>query len=164
MPGCYEICWLPENRTAEFVESQGNYYELEDGSRLDLKSRPVWCHHCATVTDGEWIESLAEIDQLLADLRDPNSKICRLVVGVEEFHLELIEQTKKRRWWREHRRAEPKCLACGSTDIVVFPINKQVPNLAGPGTVEVKFVGMCSGPFTEAFFTPEGDRLPRAAR
>src|SRR3954464_3841456 len=170
MPGFYEIRWLPDGRTEKFAGSRGNYYEFEDNSHLDMETTPVWCRRCGNVTHGEQIEPQAEIDKKLADLHDPNSELYRFtqrsllpeldeLMPRDKFRLDMIEKTKKRRWWRGQRRADPKCIVWGSTDIFVFPINEIVPHPAGPGTVEVSMVGMCSTNFNEWFFTPEGDRI-----
>ena len=172
MPAFYEIRWLPDGRTQNFAGSRGNYYEFADGSRLDVHTTPVWCRHCGKVTHGEKIEALAEIDQQLADLHDPASELYRFtrrsllpeldeLMPRDKFRLDMIEEAAKRRRWREQRRSGPKCIVCGSTDIFVFPISQQVPHPAGPGTIEVRIVGMCSTSFNEWFFTPEGDRIPR---
>jgi hypothetical protein len=175
MPGFYEIRWLPDGGTEKFAGSRGNYYEFEDGSRLDMETTPVWCRHCGKVMHGEEIESLADIDKNLADMNDPNSAVYRItrrslipeldrLMPKDNLRLDMIEKAKKRRLWREQRRAGPKCIVCGSTDIFVFPMNQQVAHPAGAGTVEVSFVGMCSTSFNEWFFTPEGDRIPRDTR
>jgi hypothetical protein len=172
MPGLYEIEFSPDEPVKEFAGSRGNYYEFEDQSHLDMETTPVWCHHCGKITHGEKIEPLAEIDKKLADLNDPSSELYKfsmrsLLPGLDElmprdkFRLDLIETAKKRRAWRAQRLSEPKCILCGSTSIFAFPLNQQVPNPAGQGTVEMSVVGMCSTRFNEWFFTPEGDRIPR---
>ncbi|HEV2296784.1 MAG TPA: hypothetical protein VGR35_23280 [Tepidisphaeraceae bacterium] len=160
MPGFYEIRWLPDGPTERFAGSRGNYYEFEDGSHLDMDTTPAWCRHCGKVTHGEEIEPLAEIDKKLADLHDPDSELYRFtqrsllppeldqLMPRDKFRLDMIEKTEKRRRWREQRRAHPKCIRCGSTDIFLFPINQQVPHPAGAGTVEVSIVGMCSTSLT----------------
>ena len=172
MPGLYEIRWLPDGRTERFAGSRGNYYEFEDGSHLNMETTPVWCRQCGEVTHGEEIESLSEIDKKLADLHNPDSELFQFtqrsllpeldeLMPKDKFRLDMIAKAKKRHWWREHRRADPKCIVCGSMDIHIYPVNQQIPNPAGPGTVEVSIVGMCSTTFNEWFFTPEGDRIAR---
>jgi hypothetical protein len=170
MPAVYEIRFLPEGRVAHFVGSRGNYYEFPDGSHLDVQTTPVWCRRCGRVTNGEQIESLEEIDRQLADLRDPRSELYRLLAKDYQCeHKNLGEaftrlhspERERRRLWRERRGSPPRCIHCGTTDIVVFPMNEAVPNPSGPGTVEVRCVGMCSTRFNEWFFTPEGERIPR---
>ena len=172
MPAFYEIRWLPDGRTEKFAGSRGNYYEFEDGSHLDVETTPAWCRRCGKFTHAEEIESLADIDKKLADLSDPGSELYRYTrrsllpellerMPRDGFRLDLIARATKRRRWRERRRAGPKCIICGSTDLFVFPLNQTVPHPAGPGTVEVSIVGMCSTHFNEWFFTPEGDRIPR---
>ena len=66
MPASYEITFLPECRVVEFDPSRGNYYELDDGSRLDMRITPVWCRRCGGVSEGEEVEPLLKIDKRLA--------------------------------------------------------------------------------------------------
>ena len=79
----------------------------------------------------------------------------------DKFRLDQIAKATRRRAWRERRTSPPRCIRCGSTDVVVFPIGEPVPHPAGPGAIEVSITGMCSTSFNEWFFTPEGERIPR---
>jgi hypothetical protein len=169
MPAFYEIRYLLQGTTEEFPGSRGNYYELEDGSHIDVRSRPVWCRRCGDFTDGESIESLDEIDRQLADLVDPRSELYRLaqrslIRPRGRFRRHWIELTKQRRQWREQRLSPPRCLLCGSTDLVSLPEGVEVPNPRGAGTVVLSVIGHCSTWFNEWFFTPEGERIPRDTR
>ena len=172
MPGLYEIRFLPDGPVTRFAGSRGNYYEFADGSRLDLHTTPVWCRRCGQVTHGEKIETLEQIDREIADLQDPGTYAHQMwtegvvnetLGGGDERRQSYIEEVRKRRWWRAGRSSPPKCIRCGSADIFVFPVDEPCPNPAGPGTAEVRMIGMCSTDFNEWFFTPEGDRLPRDA-
>src|SRR5436853_69594 len=78
MPSVYEISFSPSGETREYFGSRGDYYELEDGTYVDVRSTPVWCHLCHDFTGGESIEGLDEIDRQLADLGDPSSELYRL--------------------------------------------------------------------------------------
>jgi hypothetical protein len=102
MPSLYEIRHLPDGTTEEFPGSRGNYYELEDGLHIDVRSRPVWCRRCGEFTEGESIESLDEIDRQLADLVDPRSELYRFtqrsLSGPKgRFRRHWIELTTQRR-------------------------------------------------------------------
>ncbi len=176
MPAMYQIAFAPEGRTERFFGSRGNYYELEEGSHLDVYTTPVWCHHCASVTHGEDIWSLELLDQRLADLANPQSQEYQMLMtplvpdlnlefesphNLEQRRLERVEEVRKRRSWRERRSSPPRCIHCGSTEIIVLPFGEPVPNPAGPGTITVSITGMCSTNFNEWYFTPEGERIPR---
>ena len=170
MPACYEFMFFPEGRVEQFGGSRGNYYEFADGTRLDMHTTPVWCHNCGKIAHGEMIETLEEMNQQLADLRNPRSELYRFLAKDftheykdlgEAFTRMHGEERERRRRWRTGRVSPPRCLRCGSTNIFVFPINQSVSNPAGPGTVEVIIRGMCSTYFNEWFFTPEGERIPR---
>jgi hypothetical protein len=164
MPALYEIRHLPQGTTEEFAGSRGNYYEFEDGSRIDVWSRPAWCRRCGDYTHGESIESLDEIDQQLRDLEDPQSELYQFIqrgVSKGRFRRRWIEMIKQRRRWREGRVSPPRCLLCGSTELVSLPEGVEIPNPRGTGTVVLNVIGHCSTWFNEWFFTPEGERIPR---
>jgi hypothetical protein len=169
MPALFEIRHLPQGTTLEFVGSRGNYYEFEDGSRIDVRSSPVWCRRCGDYTDGESIESLDEIDRQLADLVDPQSELYRITHWAlsgpnGRFRRHWIDLTNQRRRWRERRVSPPRCLLCGSTDLVSLPERVEIPNPRGSGTVVLSATGHCSTSFNEWFFTCEGERIPRDTR
>jgi hypothetical protein len=157
MPSVYEIRFSPSGETREYFGSRGDYYELGDGSHVDVRSKPVWCHQCGEFTDGESIEGFDEIDRHLTELRDPTSDLSR---GLR-YRQQIIEQFEERRRWLIARKSPPKCLECGSAAIVLFPIGESVRNPSGPGWVVVTIGGHCSTSFNNRFYTPEGDRIPR---
>ena len=169
MPGVFQINFLPNGPVVRVVGSSDNYYEFEDGSHLAMHSAPVWCRHCGKVTHAEDIESLAELDERIARMEafdaerherlstfnDPASTVAFRGAG------ESLDNARKRRLWRERRWSGPRCIRCGSTDIAVFPYNRQIPSPCGAGTVEMKIIGICGTMSNERFFTPEGVRIPR---
>jgi hypothetical protein len=170
MPGFFQIKFLPDGPVTDFNGAKGNFYALDDGSRVEMSTRPVWCRHCGKVAHGEDIPSLAEIDNWLAELNNPTSRINRIpqrtsmptkddAIRIEKSRSERIEKAKRMRTWRERRQSGPKCTLCGSTDILVFPINEEIQNPAGHGTVRVSLVGFVITVFKEVLFSPEGDRL-----
>jgi hypothetical protein len=173
MPGLYEIRWLPSDRVKRFHGSRGNYYEFSESDRLDLHSEPIWCRRCADITHGEYLSTIEKLDTEIRDLHDPTSQCYRmarhgsldLVFGKgEELLQERLIEVERRRRWRMSRKSPPKCIHCGSIEIVMLPLGKLIPNPVGEGELRVKCVGMCSTSFNEWFFTPEGDRIPRETR
>ena len=166
MPPVYRIKLLPSGETREFYGSRGDYYELEDGTHIDVRSGPVWCRRCKDFMDGESIEGLEDLDRQIADLRDPTSDLFGFFqesgsgsLGVDGIR--FITRMLKRRRWREGRQSPPKCLGCGSAEVVLLPEGERVDNPTGTGWVEVTVTGHCSTSFNNRFFTPEGDRIPR---
>src|SRR5689334_13399853 len=170
MPAMYEIHWLPNGPIEPFAGSRGNYYEFSDSDHLDLQSTPVWCHRCGRVTHGEDLSSVEELDEQIRDLNDPTSEAYRSArYGIleeefgtgEQFRQEYLEKLRRRRTWRDSRISPPKCIRCGSTDILALPCGEAVASPLGNGAIRVECIGMCSTVFNEWFFTPEGDRIPR---
>jgi hypothetical protein len=166
MPTIYEVQFFPEGRVANFAGSHRNVYALAPGVRLSMRTTPVWCRECHGVSNGERIDSLEEIDRLLADLSDPNSKAYRLFadsVDRDGFLQGMRQDALHRRRWRETRSAPPKCIRCGSTAVFVVPLREPFANPDGPGTIELRPVGMYTENFGGGdpyqYFTPEGDRI-----
>ena len=146
--------------------SRGDHYELANGTHIDFCSSPVWCRQCDEFTDGESIEVLEEIDRQIADLRYPTSELFGFIresgtdsIGVEGIR--FITELEKRRRWRDRRKSPPKCLTCGSMEIVLLPDKVAVTNPTGSGWIEVTVTGHCSTLFMNRFYTPEGDRIPK---
>jgi hypothetical protein len=173
MPALFEITFLPGGRKQRFAGSRGNYYRLDDGGQIDLHSHPVWCRRCSTISHGERIESVDDIDRQIAQLQDPstlayqmwtNNTFHEMFGGGEEMRRNYIDKVKKRRQWRERRISPPKCIICGSEDVFAFPLDEPVPNPEGSGTITVSAIGMCSTDFNEWCFTPEGERLTNGRR
>jgi hypothetical protein len=168
MPTWYEFKFMPEGRVQRWFGTRGNCYRLADGCEIDLHTTPVWCAQCVSITDGEKIESLATIDKDLADLRDPasfsyqmwtNNAVHEVLGGGDKLREGHVEALKLRRQWRESRTSPPRCIECGSTEILPFPENEAVNNPAGPGTVTMSAVGHVSTGWTGWVFTPEGERI-----
>jgi hypothetical protein len=167
MSAFYEIKFQPEGTVVEFYGSEGNRYLLADGTFLRVNASPVWCRVCNEFAEGEIVEPLAEIDQQLADLRDENSLLYQIAqdrLAAPGFHAEMIAETQKRRKWREARIAGPKCLRCGTTEIVALPRDQAIANPFSSGTLTLELAGFASVAFSDGLFSPEGDRLGAAER
>ena len=168
MPAFY-IRFLPEGRIETFAGSRGNYYELEDGAHVDLLSEPVWCHCCGKISHGEQLQTLRQIDgelakteRLAAEIRrDLHVGHCEPDAPGDAHQQERIAALRLRRRWRAARISPPRCIICGSTDIVRLAGSAPVHHPRGSGTITVECIGMCSTRFNEWFFTPEGERILR---
>ena len=155
---------------------RGIYYEFPDGCLIDLETHLAWCANCRTFTDGELIQSPDEIRQQIADLQNPESAAYKFAEWNEQqiematgksdanYRESRITQLASRLKWRLQRIAPPKCIQCGSTDIV-FPLSMdeteseiEIPDV---GPVRVESAGISSTEFMNWFFTPEGDRIAR---
>ena len=167
MPLSYLLTFLPEGRSEPFAGSRGNYYRLEDGREIELHSDPVWCTRCGTVTHGERLEPVAEIDKRIADLERLAAEYWRDIARPplptpdapgDAHERAQIAELVSRRAWRTRRRSPPRCLLCGTTRITALEFQK--PVRAGAGTVVLDVTGFCSTDFNMWYFTPEGERIP----
>ena len=166
MPAVFTLTFSPSERVQKLYGSRGDWYEWEDGARLGVRSKPVYCHQCGDFTDGESIETVAEITQQIADLKNPQSDLFRFVQGNDATTLgaggiRFLMDLEQRQKWITRRSSPPKCLECGSIDFVEFPEGQQIPDPTGPGRVVLTVTGLCSTWFNNRFYTPEGDRITR---
>jgi len=170
MPAVYEVRWLPDGPTEEYFGSRGNYYELSESDHIDVHAGLVWCHCCNAITEGEELSTVDEIERQISDLHDPTTELYqstryglveKLTKGGENYLRDRIEELQRRLRWRAARLSPPKCIVCGSTDIMPLPTGEPIPSPRGEGQIQVHVVGMCSTSFREWYFTPEGDRIPR---
>ena len=61
MPGLYRLIFQPGGFVRIQRGTRGNYYILDDGSRLEVWRRPVWCCACRAFTEGEVVSEIEEI-------------------------------------------------------------------------------------------------------
>src|SRR5258708_2495307 len=67
----------------------------------------------------------------------------------------------RRRQWRSTRQSPPKCITCGSTDVII--LSGESTLVPGLGQVDLSVLGMCSSEGDCChfwYFTPEGCRIP----
>jgi hypothetical protein len=138
MPGLHEVTFLPSGEVRQLAGSRGNYYLLEDGFLLEVRTTPAWCRQCRDFTEGEHLEPLDELDQ----------------AWVEE----------RRKEWRRERCSPAKCLSCGSADLLILPFDEETPSPTGQGTLLLRWMGMCSTDWNNWYFMPEGERIPMGTK
>jgi hypothetical protein len=177
MPATYTIKYLQSGHNEEIWLTRGIYYELADGSTLDVHTLLVWCATCRQFTDGEWIESPSQIRQQIAELNDCKSEAYQITEWTDElirkdnphgkmksFRLSRIADLESRLEWSINRSSPPKCILCGNSDIF-YPLtkndNESEIEIPGLGKVCIEEVGISSTEFMNWYFTPEGDRIPR---
>jgi len=165
MPGMYEITLLPEKEVHRFCGTRGNYYQLPDGSKLNVHGKPAWCRQCQAFLEAEWIQSVPELEKAITDYSDIDSTESQRVLQLsfvrdkaESLARRLSERTIRLQW-REGRAAPPKCLECGTTDVIDLGDGQEIASPCSPGTLTICWVGMCSTAFRNYFYTPEGDRI-----
>ncbi len=171
MPLIYKITFLPQGEVQWLTGTRGNYYQFPDASRLEVHKHPVWCAWCRAFVEGERIESIQELEKETADYADVNSAKAEWVlretsrvrdkVGVLAKRL---AESNTRLAWRKERTAPPKCLECGTTEIIGLGDGQEVPSPCSPGTLTIGGVMMCSTAFRNYLYTPEGDRIMTEAK
>lgn len=174
MPAWYEIRFSNVDGKTDWYESRGFYYELADGTNIGLHSTIAWCCQCEDFVNAEWIPSLEYVENELDELRTPGSRAYDRHTSTEPpFDKSPFKERRARNFaeakveaaqrveWRRKRISPPKCLICGTCDII-FPSDEDgTVEIPGRGIATVECGGMCSTEFCNWFYTPEGDRIPR---
>src|SRR5690349_7122426 len=109
---------------AEFVD-QLRSYEVLDGSTVWIEQAFVWCDACREVRWGEKVPDLAELERKLASTRARDPKLVDFFLSLDSKYETLDEQIARRIAelesqiaWRRRRVSPPRCLECGSTEII----------------------------------------------
>ena len=160
MPGFYTLEWR-DGRTEDLFGHRGYYYVLPDRRLVSFLPDPAWCRHCGAITLCEHLRQVAEIEQELTTLDDPNSERS-LQLGrspnpgfPETWRQVLLLQLRH----AQLRELPPSCLTCGQRDVAYFPEGEWAPH---PGTgeeVRFSFAGMCSTDFARKFYDVDGKLL-----
>lgn len=170
MPGLYKVTLLPEGKVHSLSGTRGNYYQLPGGQTLTVRAIPIWCRQCQAFSEGENIKSVEELERDVADCSDVNSAQSRRILDSRYFRdksgilAKRLAESRTRLEWRQDRSALPKCLACGTTDVMDLGDGQEIVSPCSLGTLTIAWVGMCSTAFRNYYYTPEGDRIPMETR
>lgn len=134
-------------------------YLLEDGTRLHVNQNDYYCTVCDCFVIGERIETIAElkyqIDQIENEPESRHRKIAEYFGNVPKQIADLHVRID----WRRKRKSPPKCLHCGSTEILAIPEDDEFLHPATGQQMKVTGRGFASTAVWQATFSPEGDRL-----
>jgi hypothetical protein len=132
-------------------------YLLPDGSSLSVPYVPAWCSHCQVVVHAE---ELPKVEALERQLREWQAS--SLEDEVQSWHVEWLEREIA---WRSERRSSPKCLACGSDNIVRGSLGGGVLHPSCRRRMAFKLSGHFSLmlPLMQWLYSPEGEALGRQA-
>jgi hypothetical protein len=151
------ICYLPRE------------YVLDQGCRLDVQQRHVWCCVCGEVTPAEIVTRAPggmslyqqEIDECRRELDD---------VGDDWFYRKVVQDRLQAAVQRAHgfatwvamRKAPTRCLKCGNTDIAVPDSDwSDLPHPPCGGQLRCTATLVC-GMFPDVSphgYTPEGELI-----
>ena len=156
-------------------------YVFGPQAELESMTRPGWCYHCRAFKYCESPLSLEELDEEIESLHDPNSEsriwysehhkrlrweifgnqsIKDAEAELESYIAQIIEDMRQRRKWYATRMSPPKCLSCGSTNLLLFPCGEEVKSPCSEGTLIWYDIQVRDGKILEpVYLTPEGDRL-----
>lgn len=135
-------------------------YRLPDGSLLHVRQQECWCPNCDCFLMAEEVPTLAELEAELVRLMNPDEELRQVVAFLEVPIEKRIEDARRRIEWRRTRKAPPKCLHCGSSNITILPHLDESQEFNHPKTGERVVVagrGFSDDAPWHAEFTPEGD-------
>jgi hypothetical protein len=179
MPSYLKITFMPEGKIVDWCVNDDCFYAM-DGYQIQISTWPVWCNQCREFTDGEIIHSLEELtacaarlesgelareheqrtawstQQYAADAGNVDEKRVRAKRRREKSELRMARREIE---WRTQRRSPPRCLGCGTTDIVDFRHDEEVPSPCSDGTVRIEYAGHCRSMNPKAYYTAEGEEI-----
>lgn len=134
-------------------------YILDDGSRLGVAQEDYFCRACNRFVAGERIESVAELEFLLEQIENnPESRHRKFAEYIGDLPKQ-ISDLQARINWRKKRQSPPKCLHCGSTDILPVPEDEEFDHPATGLRMKAAGQGFASTDQWHATYTPEGDSI-----
>ncbi len=148
-------------------------YDLGDGykSAVTIRRQYAWCHQCQQTVSAELLEDLPSLE---AELTQANGRGEEFYSGFafgntwEEEKIRYLDDLKQRISLRKARVAPPKCLDCGSPNIIGMPesdgdddegpIVQPIEHPGCGGTLTITSIGLALNR-AWFFYTPEGDKI-----
>lgn len=132
-------------------------YRLASGELLHVRQTECWCASCERIDMAERIESLNELEQQLERLRHPDEDESCMIAFIGVPIDKRVTEAEIRIKWRRGRISPPKCLQCGSVDIMELPGTDEFSHPKTGERVVVTGRGFASTDEWHAEFTSEGD-------
>ena len=89
MPAWYQVHDEETGEITDWYGADGNYYLLEDGTKIDFSTTPAWCQLCQKIVGVEMILPPDFYEEQLQEVLDPNSQLNRSMADIkrkrEEF-------------------------------------------------------------------------------
>ncbi|MCA9093556.1 MAG: hypothetical protein KDA68_08730 [Planctomycetaceae bacterium] len=134
-------------------------YSLEDGAQIRLKQADYFCPTCNGFVVGELIESVAEIENEIDQIQNHPDSVERLMAEWSGDISGRIAELRLRIEWRRKRQSPPKCLHCGSSEILPIPREEEFYHPVSDQPMKVSKRGFLSMNEWYATYTPEGDLI-----
>lgn len=134
-------------------------YVLDDGSRTGVAQADYFCPACHRFVAGESLETVEELESLLDQIdNNPESRHRKFAEYIGDIP-KKISDLQARINWRKKRQSPPKCLHCGSIDIVPVPDDEEFDHPVTGLRMKIAGQGFASTDQWQATYTPEGDRI-----
>jgi hypothetical protein len=138
-------------------------YRLDDGSKLHVEQQPAWCPLCGSFVTAELLQAGDDMEREIGRLQSWLGDRQPRQAGQRRMAEKSLAELKRRLRWRRSRVGPPRCLQCGSAEVVPVPGSGE---FAHPATGE-RVISASSG-FADtapwfAEFSSEGERLAEPA-
>ncbi|WP_164103818.1 hypothetical protein [Candidatus Laterigemmans baculatus] len=139
-------------------------YRMPDGKLLHVRQTECWCPKCNRIAMAERVETLAELEDEIERLRNPDEDESRMIKFIGKPISERIAELELRTKWRRNRISPAKCLHCGSTQVIPIPRKDEFKHPKTGERVVVVSRGFMSTDQWHAEYTPEGDVVSSSYR
>jgi len=148
---------LPDSRTdASVLFSAFLDYLLEDGSKIHVEQQPAWCRACGSFAPAELLQPAEDLEREIARLQSWLSERRVRPSGQRKRGGEMLAEVEKPLRWRRGRVSPPRCLPCGSIEVVPVPGSGEFSHPATRERVISTSSGFADAAPWFAVFSPEG--------
>lgn len=137
------------------------HYRLANGERMSVPMQAAWCRSCRDFVAAEYLESVEELRNEIAETREPDEDFMRKMDFFGTTEQAWIDRLEQQLCWRSTRESPARCLTCQGDDIVSLPTGDEV--FQHPDTGEPMVFDTCMFASMEsewhAEFTPEGELI-----
>lgn len=148
---------LPDSRTdTSVLFSAFLDYLLEDGSKIHVEQQPAWCRACDSFVPAELLQPVEHLEREIARLQSWLSGRWVMPSGQRKRGKEMLAEVEKRLSWRRGRVSPPRCLQCGSIEVVPVPGSGEFSHPATGERVVSASSGFADAAPWFAAFSPEG--------
>lgn len=134
-------------------------YILDDGTRLNVNQADYYCPNCNHFVVGERIETVSALEQEINDIENAPQSRRRMLAEVIGNIPQQIAELHIRIRWRKNRKAPPKCLQCGCTQILPIPDYDEFNHPQTGQPMKRSGRGFATTTEWHATYTPEGDQI-----
>lgn len=140
-------------------------YQITENRNLTIRQTFAWCNTCKKVVWAEKIEDVSRLEKERLSMLKSNTYAWLPIKpeDQEAIRVRSVEDIDARIEWRKARISPPRCMECGSINIVFSEEYKRSGRMrfdhpSCSGIITVKWLGE-SVNMLWYFYTPEGEKI-----